>query len=603
MKLQEVRPMSKTNKQTPKRLLLSKEDTWIRPYFKKYRKLLLLVLFLGLLTFLSASALMFTSGYLISRSASIGIFNATNPPKPENIMKVYAATVLTRAFGIGRPTFRYFERLGSHNWVLKMTSDIRLKLYQSLETRAAKSEEKFQSGKIMGILAEDIEHIQNLYLRTVFPTLIGLLMYVIVIVALGWFSVPFALFAALMFGVIVIVIPLASIAMNNAKIYRRKFKRHELYTELTDSVLGIGDWQYSGRYQDFLSHYNESEASVRQEDAALNQQSRVRQIIIQLVFGLLVVGLFLWAGHYFAPSQLNWLAAFVLAAFPLMDAFNTISDGVTELPLYEDSAQRLHELPEAQKDVAPSLPEDKLPKNGSISFENVTFSYDSDSKDVLDDFSLEVPQGEILAILGKSGTGKTTLSRLLHDELVPTQGDIKIDGISVAAIGNQMYKVVGVLNQAPHLFDTSILNNVRMGNINATDEEIIQAIYQAGLGPVVDELPKGVHTFVEEGGKRFSGGERQRIALARILLQDSPVVIIDEPTIGLDPITERQLLETMFEVLKGKTVIWITHHLISIKHADRVIFMEDGKIHMDGTPNSLQASNSRYQQLLALDYI
>ncbi|MGX6961905.1 thiol reductant ABC exporter subunit CydC [Vagococcus xieshaowenii] len=590
------------SKNTPKRLLLSKEDTWIRPYFKKYKKLLALVLFLGLLTFFSASALMFTSGFLISRSAAIGVFNATLPAKPENIMKVYVASVLTRLFGISRPTFRYAERLGSHNWVLKMTSDIRLRLYNALETRAAKSKQSYQTGDIMGILAEDIEHIQNLYLRTIFPTLIGLAMYVLVIIALGWFSIPFALFAALMFGVITILIPLVSVAVNQARIYRRKAKRHELYTELTDSVLGVGDWQYSGRQAEFLEHYNQSEASVREEEAALNKHTRLRNLLIQLVYGVLIIGLFIWAGTYFAPDKLNWVGAFVLAAFPLMDAFNPIANGVTEMPLYEDSAQRLHQLPNPDEEALKETHLlDKLPEQGDLSFQDVTFHYPDSKKLVANAFDLEVPSGEVLAVLGKSGTGKTTLSKLLRGDLLTTSGEILIDGIPVTQMGDDMSKVVGVLNQSPHIFDTTIFNNVRMGNTSASDEAVIQAIYQAGLGPVVDELSNGVHTFVEEGGKRFSGGERQRIALARILLQNVPVVIIDEPTIGLDPITERALLETVFDVLKGKTVFWITHHLASIQHADRVIFMEDGAIKMDGSPQVLKETNEHFNYLLTLD--
>ncbi|MGX7031377.1 thiol reductant ABC exporter subunit CydC [Vagococcus zengguangii] len=591
--------MSKT---TPKRLLLSKEDTWIRPYFKKYKKLLALVLFLGLLTFFSASALMFTSGFLISRSAAIGVFNATLPAKPENIMKVYVASVLTRLFGISRPAFRYFERLGSHNWVLKMTSDIRLRLYNSLETRAAKAKQNYQTGDIMGILAEDIEHIQNLYLRTIFPTLIGLAMYVLVIIALGLFSVPFALFAALMFGVITILIPLVSVAVNQARIYRRKAKRHELYTELTDSILGVGDWQYSGRQAEFLERYNQSEASVREEEAALNKHTRLRNVLIQFIYGVLIIGLFIWAGTYFAPDQLNWVGAFVLAAFPLMDAFNPIANGVTEMPLYEDSAQRLHQLPNPDEEALKEKHVlEQLPTTGALSFKDVVFHYPDSNKLVVNHFDLEVPSGEVLAVLGKSGTGKTTLSKILRGDLLATSGEITIDGVDVSLIGDDMSKVIGVLNQAPHIFDTTIFNNVRMGNMAASDEEVIQAIYQAGLGPVVDELPNGVHTFVEEGGKRFSGGERQRIALARILLQNVPVVIIDEPTIGLDPITERALLETVFEVLKGKTVFWITHHLVSIQHADRVIFMEDGQVKMDGTPQELKATNEHFKYLLSLD--
>lgn len=576
------------------RLLLSKNDTWVRPFFKKYKKLLCLVLFLGLMTFFCGSALMFTSGFLISKSAT----------RPENILMVYIPIVLTRGFGIGRPVFRYAERLGSHNWVLKMTSDIRLKLYRSLETKASQSKSEFQTGKILGVLSEDIDHIQNLYLRTIFPMLVGLLLYTIIVVAIGVFSIPFALLMLLFIGLIIIVLPLASVLLNKANVYRRKEARHILYNELTDSVLGVGDWQYSGRHQEFLDSYNASESKVREVEAKLNRHTRIQDILVQFIFGLMVVAMFFWAGDYFTSRGMensNYIAAFVLALFPLMDAFGPISQGVTEFPNYEDSADRLHELPQVDTGSEKTkVSENKVAiKAGHILIEHLSFSY-GDAKKVLDDVSINIKAGTKLAVLGKSGTGKSTLAKLIRGDELPNSGGIHIDGINVSDI-DEIDKVIGVVNQQPHLFDTTILNNVRLGNIDATDEDVLTAIKQAGLQSVIDQLPDGANTRVEESGKRFSGGEQQRIALARILLQDVPVVIIDEPTIGLDPITERQLLATMFDVLKDKTVVWITHHLMSIESADRVIFLSEGKITMDGTPEELQQTNSHYQKLRSLD--
>src|SRR5699024_6682082 len=156
------------NQQLKQILAVFKQDTWVRPFMKKYGKLLYLVLFLGFMTLFCGSALMFTSGFLISKSAS----------QPENIMLVYVPIVLTRGFGIVRPAFRYVERLTSHNWVLKMTSDLRVRLYRSLEKEAVFFKEKYKTGDILAVLAEDIDHLQNLYLRTIFPTIISWLIYI-----------------------------------------------------------------------------------------------------------------------------------------------------------------------------------------------------------------------------------------------------------------------------------------------------------------------------------------------------------------------------------------------------------------------------------------
>ena len=576
-----------------KHVLLSKEDHWVRPFFKKYKWLLALVLFLGFLTFFAASALMFTSGLLISKSAA----------KPENILMVYVPIVLTRGFGIARPSLRYAERLGSHNWVLKMTSDIRLKLYQSMESRAEKSKEDYQTGSLLGILAEDVDHIQNLYLRTIFPAIVAILIYVFIVIALGIFSIPLALAMLLLIGVILIVLPLTSVLVNNARIKKKKAKRHVLYNDLTDAVLGVGDWQYSGRYQEFLNGYDESEAKVRVEDKAMKQYSRRDGLIKQFFFGLIVIVLILWSGTYFGEiggqEARNWIAAFVLAFFPLIDAFAPVTDSLKELPLYEDTVQRLSTLPDMSKEQV--VEKELTIANSQIEFKAVDFSYGNEQKQLLKSLNLVIPEGEVLAVLGKSGVGKTTLSKLLRGDLEPNSGEILIGDVKSIELGRQKSEVIGVLNQQPHIFNTTIRNNIRLGNINATDEAVEAAAIQAGLGPVIQKLPQGLDTIVEESGKRFSGGEQQRIALARILLQDVPIIIIDEPTIGLDPLTEKQLLTTVFEVLKGKTVLWITHHLVGTRYADRIIFLEDGEISMEGSPKELLANNAKFKELYELD--
>lgn len=576
-------------------LLLSKEDHWVRPFFKKYKWLLMLVIFLGFLTFFAASALMFTSGYLISRSAA----------KPENILMVYVPIVLTRAFGIARPTLRYVERLGSHNWVLKMTSDIRLKLYQSMETRAAKSKSEYQTGNILGLLAEDIEHIQNLYLRTIFPAIVALILYIAIVIALGVFSIPLALLMLLLIGIILIVLPLTSVLVNNARVYRQKAKKHVLYNQLTDAVLGVGDWQYSGRYQEFLTGYNEAEGDVRKEDKVMKQYSRRESLLKQVIFGLIVIVLFVWAGNYFGETgeikYLNWIAAFILAFFPLIDAFAPVSDSLKELPLYEDTVRRLSELPSIEEEEKATSEELILCDGMRIQFKNVDFRYSNQQKYLLKEFELDISEGKVTAILGKSGVGKTTLSKLLRGDLVPEKGQVLINGCLTSELRVQQSTIIGVLNQSPHIFNTSIRNNIRLGNLEATEEEIELAAKQAGLVPVYEKLPLGLDTLVEESGKRFSGGEQQRIALARILLQDAPIIIIDEPTIGLDPITEKQLLETVFYVLKGKTVLWITHHLVGTHYADQIVFLEEGKISMSGTQKELLENNSKFNELYQLD--
>ncbi|MGN1385421.1 MAG: ABC transporter transmembrane domain-containing protein, partial [Bacillus sp. (in: firmicutes)] len=227
-------------------------DPWIKPYLQQNKKLLALVIVLGVGTFASAAALMFTSGYLISKSAT----------RPENILLVYIPIVLVRAFGIARPVLKYTERLASHNLVLKSLSSMRVKLYQRLERQALTLKSRYSSGDLLGILAEDVEQLQNLFLRTVFPTIFAVMLYIIAVILLGLFSIPFALLMFLWMFVLSVIFPLVSLLVTRKRHEQMKAARHALYQSLTDAVVGINDWKISGRQSDFLTSYENREKAL-----------------------------------------------------------------------------------------------------------------------------------------------------------------------------------------------------------------------------------------------------------------------------------------------------------------------------------------------------
>lgn len=567
-----------------------KKDTWVKPFLKKYRKALVLALVLGFLTFFSAGALMFNSGYLISRAASL----------PENILMIYVPIVFTRGFGVSRPVFRYVERLVSHNWVLRMTSQLRLKLYTTLEKDAIFFKRNYRMGDILGLLAEDINHIQNLYLRTIFPTVIAWILYAFLIIGLGYFSWWFALVMALMLFIVTFLLPLWSVLVNGARQEQEKQLKNALYTDLTDNVLGISDWIFSQRGQEYVQLHEESEAGLLKVQDKLRRFNRRRNLLLQSVFGIIVVLLIFWTSQQFVGNHggaANWIAAFVLCVFPLVDAFAVLPDAAQETNIYKDSLERLNDLPE-KADIEPVT---ALTGPLDIEVQDVSFRYEKGTRQVLDHLNVTIPQGEKIAILGRSGSGKSTLATLIRGDLIPNSGQLTLAGVETYRLGDTISDYIGVIQQAPYLFHTTILNNLRIGNEQASIEEVWTVLERVGLKELVEKLPDGLDTMVDEAGLRFSGGERHRMALARILLKDTPIVLLDEPTVGLDPITEQALIDTFFGQLDGKTVIWITHHLQGIEKMQRVIFIEDGQLEMTGSPQELAKTNVRYQKLKAID--
>lgn len=559
-------------------------NDWITPFLRKYRFGMVLAVVLGTITMFCAGLLMFSAGYVISKSAT----------RPENILIIYVPVLMVRVFGISRPVIRYIERLTSHNWILRITSNLRRKLYLRLERSAIGLSERYKLGELLGLLNEDIANIQDLFLRTLFPLMIVGSLSVALILSSGVFSVALALTVAFFLGLMVIVLPYISLKVS-AK-YDRDLKnyRNQLFSDLTDDVLGLQDWVLSGRKEDFLLDYQSSEKATRQIQEKLLSYVRKRNLVLQLIFALLVVYLIIWSGTSLRTGDApNYIAAVSLAAFPLFDAFAPLSDAVVETQRYGDSVQRLNDLPNVKEDVRQ---ERILDTNLQIS--DLSFSFGE--KKIFEGLNLHIKKGEHVAVLGRSGVGKSTLAGLIRGDLIAQKGRVDLSGVEPAHANNVEEKI-GVINQSPYIFNASIRSNLSLARLDASDEEIWKALELVGLKKMVASLPEQLDELVDEAGQRFSGGERQRLALARILLSDVDMVILDEPTVSLDPITENQLLRLFFERLKDKTIIFITHHLLGVQHMDRVIFLENGKIKLDDQPQHLLQNDEDFRKLYQMD--
>ncbi|WP_339167617.1 thiol reductant ABC exporter subunit CydC [Paenibacillus sp. FSL R5-0341] len=609
------------------------KNSWIAPYVAQYRWRFIAVIALGTCAALCAVLLLFTSGFLISKSAL----------RPENILMVYVPIVGVRAFGIFRAVFRYIERLAGHDAVLRVLADQRVKLYRILEPQALFLRSRMQTGDVLGALADDVERLQDIYLRTVFPAVTALVMYGAAVIAFGSVDLGFALWMGLYMLFLVAVLPAISLKVTWKWRVRLKKENSTLYTRLTDGVLGLADWLASGRAAEFVQQQEEAEEQVDAVRRKLRRWTRWRDLMAQCVIGLLVVSVTLWAGNAASIGQLPavMIAAFVLVLFPLTETLLPVGDAVEHLPQYRESLDRLKQLegkehlpvqhgaddvdgtgesisvvksgktmagqPSESVPSANDIPDRRIrlripPKlRADIEINRVSYRYAADDSYAVQDVSLQLPQGKRLAILGRSGGGKSTLLKLIQGALLPSAGKVLVNNMPVQTLGESVPDVIAVLNQSPHLFDTTVANNLRIGRPQATDEEIRQVAVQVGLSGLIESLPQGYDTPMLETGLRFSGGERQRIALARVLLRETPVVIFDEPTVGLDPVTERELMRTILDSLQGKTMIWVTHHLIGAEQMDELIFMENGKIAMQGSHEQLLAGEERYRRLIELD--
>lgn len=607
-------------------------DTWVKPYFSRYKKAMLVSLALGVLTLLFATLLIFVSGFLISY--------ASLPPEM-GLFSLYIPIGFVQLFGIGKPFFGYFERLASHDWVLRMTSSLRKKLYGSFEQERIVGARSSKMGEALGLLSEDISHVQNLYLRTVFPLVTAWAVGGLVVIVVGAMSVSCAVMLLVGFVVIAVLLPLQALLVNGARTARVKALKAQLYASAYDNVMGIGDWVCAQRKEDFQAAVSCVAGEIDGIEKGLAASSRRRNLLVDALFALMVVALLAWAGGFFgaadpaAPAAFagslsdnqpaTWIAAVVLGFFPLLEAFQPLSDATAAAAGHLDSIERLNafERP-AGDDGSDMCP---VPEGVAIRLDGVSFSYDASSAGsaagageaggdagaresaadagvpLLSNVSLTIERGQKVAILGASGSGKSTLLHLIRGDLAPSSGTVTLGGVPATELNaaGRIHQYVGYMQQSSYLFAQTLRGNLKVGNPKVTDDQAIKVLQEVCLQPLLDRLPDGLDTLVDEAGLRFSGGERQRIALARLLLAQTPVVLLDEPTVSLDPLTEAKLLDTAFEVLADHTVIMVTHHLCGIEHMDRVLLVQDGGILLDGSPQELAQSSELFRRLLAFD--
>ncbi|WP_066820291.1 ABC transporter transmembrane domain-containing protein [Sphingomonas mali] len=352
-------------------------------------------------------------------------------------------------------------------------------------------------------------------------------------------------------------------------------------------------------------------ATVERSFATAKRRILLRALLtamfITLVFG--AVTLMLWstasdvAAGRLSPGSLG---GFVLASILTTGAFAALSDVYSDLLRAAGAAERLAELLAEQPEIAPpahpaALPE---PARGAITFDHVVFRYPTrPDVSALADFSLDVTPGETVAVVGPSGAGKTTLFQLIQRFYDPQSGEVRIDGVPLPlADPADIRGRIAMVPQETVIFGASARDNMRYGEWDASDDAIWAAAEAANAADFLRKLPEGLDTFLGEGGARLSGGQRQRVAIARALLRDAPILLLDEATSALDAESEQLVQQALDRLMDGRTTLVIAHRLATVRAADRIIVMDDGRIVEEGTHATLNAKGGLYARLAALQF-
>lgn len=563
----------------------------VRAAAKAWQGRFRLGLLLGALAVGCSVGLMAVSGWLISRASE-------QPP----VLYLMVAVTATRAFGMGRAVFRYAERLVSHDAVLRMLADLRVSVYRRLERIAPAGLRRHRRGDLLARLVADADALQDYWLRWLLP--VG----TAVLVATG--SVAFTTWllpeagAALAVGLLAagVGVPLVSGACARRAERRLAPARGELATRVAELLTGTAELTVAGALEDRKRRTRESDGLLTGIAARGAAANGLGSGLSALLCGLTVVAAAAFAANAVHDGRLSGVAMAVAVLTPLA-AF----EAVAGLPLavqyrqrVRRSAERVYEVIDAPVPVVePEHPGAAPASPFPLRLAGLTARHPDQEGDALRGLDLTLEAGRRIAVVGPSGSGKTTLAQVLLRFLDPCEGSYTLGGTDVRTLdGDDVRAFVGLCAQDAHLFDSSVRENLRLARPGAGEEELREALRAARLLEWADGLPDGLDTLVGEHGERISGGQRQRLALARALLADFPVLVLDEPAEHLDLATADALTADLLAATEGRTTVLITHRLAGLEEVDEVLVLDGGEVVQRGAHAELAAVEGPLRRLL-----
>jgi len=562
-------------------------------FFKPYLREVLASAALGTFTIASSIALMGASAWIISMAA-------LHP----NVAVLQVAIVGVRTFGITRGVSRYFERLVSHNLTFKILTRLRVWFYESMVPLAPARIMDFRAGDLLSRIISDIKTLEDFYIRSIAPPIVATLVGIGTGIFLAQYQPILGLVLGGLFLVSGLFVPLLIRWLARKPGQDLVESRTELSGNLLDFVSGLPDLMVYGQTV-------EKQDQIRSLDGKYHKAQLRLSRISGLNAGLLIFfsNLGMWLimilaipliqsgelpGVILAALALITLSAFE-AVQPLPQAMETLSSSLV-------AGERLFEVLDAEPAVIDPVAPQAFPAEISIHSKDLEFTYPGSDNPALKAIDFEIEEGKTIAIVGPSGSGKTTLGNLLLRFWGGYSGKISLgeEKIPIASLSQEEIREnISVISQGDALFQDSIKNNIALGKPGADLSQIIQAAKKARIHDLIKGLPDGYDTQIGERAQGFSAGEAQRISIARAVLKDAPLFLLDEPTANLDPVTEKAILDTLFGILAGKTALLITHRLAGLEKADRILVLVGGKIVERGTEQELLSNNGCYRTMWA----
>jgi len=552
--------------------------------------LVLMILGLG-----SSMGLLTVSGWFLAATAIAGLGTLFN---------FFYPSASVRGLAIGRTVMRYFEKIVTHDATFRILSKLRVQVFEKIIPLSPAVLNRYRNSDLLNRLVSDVDTLDSLYLRLLAPLFTAAFVIIAMTIGLSFVNIPLALGLGLFLLILLMIIPTVFYRLGQEFGERLIQARATYRTQFLEFIQAQAELLLFNAEDKLKEKMSATEKTWQEDQAKEAKLSGFSTALVLFLNGLLISGMLWFASNAdFGTDEYHtaYIALFTFAALAAFEIIMPLGAAFLHIGQVIAAAERVTEIIEQKPLVEFNGSEEFETKVQLISAKNLSFSYPGQETLVLKNLTLDLEQGQKIAILGKTGSGKSSLLQLLVRNYDANQGQLLLAEKPISAYSeNTLRNQICFLTQRVHVFSDTLRQNLQFASADEiSDEKMIEVLHQVGLSKLLEQEEKGLNLWLGDGGRPLSGGEQRRLGLARILLNNAPILLLDEPTEGLDRETERHILRLILQHAENKTLIMVTHRLSSIEQFDKICVIDNGRLIEEGDYNSLiKKENGFFKRLI-----